>query len=366
MARETDGRIRFRPVGARAQRRESPEYGPASTGCPAVERAVEGLYQAQSEESFWTLMSALNYAMEIDTEVLLPVQLAPGVHGTPAPWAEHPIPADRAGDVRFWTLHSDKGRNWLPLFTSSAAAAADRSTADRPMVQKKLQEAMELALEDDGVDGVVINPWGRSATLERPLLNGLLKAEVSEAQPGEAELEAGREASQRGDWAAAARSFQDAAEKGSAAGLRLLARCLYRGRGVRRSRTEALRMWEQASEMGDVLSTVLLGDACAEGTGGPARALLSYRRAWEQAARQPDIEYSPLVCLRMAQYEARYTSPREALALAAEARQGFRVRLRENDPEARQGLEEAEALLRELTGRPEPKAAYHTETSQKD
>ena len=37
----------------------------------------------------------------------------------------------------------------------------------------------------------------------------------------------------------------------------------------------------------------------------------------------PDIEYTPQVCLRVAQTETRYTSRKKALALAAEARQGF-------------------------------------------
>ena len=40
----------------------------------------------------------------------------------------------------------------------------------------------------------------------------------------------------------------------------------------------------------------------------------------------PDIEYTPQVCLRVAQTETRYTSRKKALALAAEARQGFSIK----------------------------------------
>ena len=66
MARRTDGGVRFRPVGSRRSR-TAPVYSPRGTGCPAIEQAVQGLYKGQNEESFWTLMSALNYALELET-----------------------------------------------------------------------------------------------------------------------------------------------------------------------------------------------------------------------------------------------------------------------------------------------------------
>ena len=62
MARRTDGGIRFRPVDSKRQGRAL-RYSPRDTGCPAIEQAIEGLYHGQNEESFWTLMGALNYAL---------------------------------------------------------------------------------------------------------------------------------------------------------------------------------------------------------------------------------------------------------------------------------------------------------------
>ena len=59
MARRTDGGVRFRPVGSQRSR-TAPVYSPRGTGCPAIEQAVQGLYKGQNEESFWTLMNALN------------------------------------------------------------------------------------------------------------------------------------------------------------------------------------------------------------------------------------------------------------------------------------------------------------------
>ena len=91
MARRTDGGIRFRPVGGAKRSLQAPAYSPAGTGCPAYEQAVENLYKGQNEESFWTLMSALNYALEMETHVLVPLQTALTVHNIPAPWTEHPV-----------------------------------------------------------------------------------------------------------------------------------------------------------------------------------------------------------------------------------------------------------------------------------
>ena len=70
MAKRQDGGIRLRPVGTRKHRQNAPAYSPAGTGCPAFEQAVENLYKGQNEESFWTLMGALNYALEMETHVL--------------------------------------------------------------------------------------------------------------------------------------------------------------------------------------------------------------------------------------------------------------------------------------------------------
>ena len=100
MAYESGVKMRFRPAGSRKKRSGEAVYGPLTTGCPAVEKAVSALYHAQNEESFWSLMNALNYALELDTRVLVPLQSAPDPQGKPAPWAEHPVPAEKAKDFR--------------------------------------------------------------------------------------------------------------------------------------------------------------------------------------------------------------------------------------------------------------------------
>ena len=365
MARRTDGGVRFRPVGSSRHPRTPVRYSPGGTGCPAIEQAIERLYHGQNEESFWALMGALNYALELETHVLVPLQTAPGTPPTPAPWAENPVSQQKARGLALWTL-KNKDRTWLPLFTSVAAAGADRSTASRPMADRTLEQAMQLALDTPGIDGVVLDPWSNSASLDGALLNGLLHAGHTPEEPGDAEADAGKEAARKGCWEQAVECFEKAAELGSAMGLALLADCIYKGRGTRTNRAKARRMWKEAADSGEILSNIALGDDCAA-RGDNGRALLYYRRARANAAHMPDIEYTPQVCLRVAQTETRYTSRKKALALAAEARQGFAIKAREHEPDAEQWLAEADQLIRELTSElPARATAYDMESLQLD
>ena len=174
MADHTGAR-RFRPVDSK--RKKAPQYGPAGTGCPAIEQAVVRLYREQNEEHFWSLMNALNYALELDTHILMPLETSVDPQSGPAPWAQLPIPEERAEGLQPWLLHTRKERNYLPLFTSVKNAESEKASAARPMVERTLRSAMEYALETDGIDGVVIDPWTSSATLDVSLLGGLLKSE---------------------------------------------------------------------------------------------------------------------------------------------------------------------------------------------
>ena len=146
------------------------------------------------------------------------------------------------------------------------------------MADYTLQDAMELVLDAPDIDGVVIDPWGHSATLDEALLNGLLHAGHNPEEPGDEEVEAGREAARAGDWRMAADHYADAAQQGNAMGLSLLADCLYRGRGEMQNKTEARRMWRTAADHGEVLAMLSLGEDCAA-RGEAGKALLYYRKA---------------------------------------------------------------------------------------
>lgn len=141
---------------------------------------------------------------------------------------------------------------------------------------------MQLALDTPGIDGVVLDPWSNSASLDGALLNGLLHAGHTPEGPGAEEAEAGKEAARAGHWAAAAECYQKAAEQGSSAGLSLLGECLYQGRGVPKSAAQARKLWKAAAESGEPIALLNLGDDCAA-RGDNGKALLWYRRARQNA-----------------------------------------------------------------------------------
>lgn len=364
MAKQTRKPKRYRPVGGWKKQGPVLEYGPCTTGCPTIETAIELLYKHQDEESFWTVMSALNYAIDINTKVLLPVLTAPSVHGSPAPWARSPLPEQKAGDVKFLNLYSDKDLHWLPVFTSEKALTASHATANCPVVEKTLKNALEYSLDHNEFEGVVLNPWTRSASLSRSILNGLLRAGRNDTFAGYTDLLIGRTAAASGDWVSAMHYFECSAKDGCGTAMYLLGLCHYNGNGVKRSRAEALRIWRAAADAGDVLSALALGDDCQRG-GNAGKALIYYRRAFALAQKQPDLDYQPQVYLRIAQNETSFLTGKQAraAAMAAEAVQGLRIRAAEEDgnddkDETLKDLAEAEQLLRRLARGGNGTAAY--------
>ena len=222
------------------------------------------------------------------------------------------------------------------------------SVADLLSKERSLRSAMEYALETDGIDGVVLDPWTSSATLDVSLLSGLLRSERGSDNPGAQELEAGHAAARAGDWQEAAARYTAAAEAGSAEALSALGDCLYYGRGTRKNKTQARRMWKKAAQAGEVQAMIALGDDCAASGGEMAETLQYYRRAQSAAREVPDIAYTPQVCLRLAQYETQYLSRKKALLQVAEAVQGFRILQAEGETDAADWLREAELLTDQL------------------
>jgi hypothetical protein len=206
------------------------------------------------------------------------------------------------------------------------------------MAERGMREAMEYALNTDGIDGVVIDPWTNSATLDGSILNGLLKSERGSEGPGLEELDAGYDAARQGSWA----------EAGSAEALALLGDCLYQGRGARRSKVQARRMWKKAAEAGEVQAMIALGDDAAASGQEAAAALQYYRRAQSAARGMPDVSYTPQIRLRIAQCETRYVSRKKALMELAEAEQGFCIQLEEGAPDAEIWLDETRKTVAEL------------------
>ena len=82
------------------------------------ERAACLLYTSreQNEEHFWSLMNALNYALELQTKVMVPLDAAVDPQSGAAPWANLPIPEDRAEGLPPWLLQMCIRDSSMPAF----------------------------------------------------------------------------------------------------------------------------------------------------------------------------------------------------------------------------------------------------------
>ena len=321
----------------------APPYSPGFTGCPAVELAIRRLYQAgekEREDCFWALIKGLNYALQMQTNVLAAVETTPAQPRTQTSWAGQPIRGERARGLPLWTVKTSRGRRLLPVFTNNAEADASPATLGLPIAELPLQQVMKDALGRGDLMGIVINPWGRSAMLDKGLLRGLLYAKGPDAAPGEAETRQGCQLSAEGQWEQAAALFAKGAEAGFPEGMRRLGGCYAAGRGVRRDRRRALSLWRQAAAAGDVQAQIALGDSYTAGTsrtpGDPGRGLMAYRRARAMAEQEMDLTTWPSVCLRMAEAEAGKTGDiGQRVRLLAEAVHGLSLLCKEQpDPEA--------------------------------
>ncbi len=99
------------------------------------------------------------------------------------------------------------------------------------------------------------------------------------------DFEAGLEAAQRGDYAAALREWRPLAEQGHATAQYNLGSMYFEGWGVKENDAEAVKWYRKAAEQGHVNAELKLGDMYRQGVGVPqdfAKAAKWYRKAAEQ------------------------------------------------------------------------------------
>ena len=234
-----------------------------------------------------------------------------------------------------------------------------------PMADYTLQDAMELALSTEGIDGVVLDPWSHSATLDGALLNGLLHAGHTPEDPGDEKADAGKEAARKGNWAQAVECFEKAAELGSAMGLALLADCIYRGRGTRTNRAKPAacgRKQQTAARsyptlhwaMTTLPGATMAGHFCITAVPAPTQPICRISSTLRRCAcvwPRPNALHQP----------------QKGAGTGRRSKAGLCHQAREHEPDAEQWLAEADQLIRELTSElPARATAYDMESLQLD
>lgn len=228
-----------------------------------------------------------------------------------------------------------------------------------------LQDAMELALSTEGIDGVVLDPWSHSATLDGALLNGLLHAGHTPEDPGDEKADAGKEAARKGNWAQAVECFEKAAELGSAWDLPCWqtvfiraaapARTVPRPAACGRKQQTAARSYPTLHwAMTALPGATMAGHFCITAVPAPTQPIcrISSTLAGVPACG-PD---------RNALHQ-----PQKGAGTGRRSKAGLCHQAREHEPDAEQWLAEADQLIRELTSElPTRATAYDMESLQLD
>ena len=124
------------------------------------ERIVQAIAAANAEESmdnFHAGVDAIQDRMIADGHFLLPVV--------------HPDGNEEQFLVR--TLRSEKGENYMVAFTSEAEVTKGAPTG---ILSYFIDSVLEIALQMEGVAGMVIDPWGERFVLNRAAIQMILEA----------------------------------------------------------------------------------------------------------------------------------------------------------------------------------------------
>ena len=312
--------------------------GPYTTGYPEVEEAIHVWNESRDESQLDKVLKLLFSEMKKGMEGIMPVTLEGNV--------EHPE-ADQRVTYEPQLLELATGSSAMAAFTSGAEFTKGEPSAT---VTLPMKEIMQRCLDRDDCFGLVLNPWGEGMLLPKPLLCNLVSAmkPVSEA---EFDFREGFDAFEAGDYDRAIAYYTAAANAGHLEAMRNLGFC-YAFIQEPADNARAKQCWETAAQKGDVASICLLGDLYRTGAAGEAnlkQAQALYRNAWLQSRNDNHHRVYPDACLRVLKYARDGFETEQLYNMARDCVAGLRARIEDGDKVSDKMLEEAQALLDEMT-----------------
>ncbi len=186
---------------------------------------------------------------------------------------------------------------------------------------------------------VSLNEW--HVTFDRGV--NYISTGITFVGEAEKELREGISYYRAGNFKEAIKHYELAGSLGNKDALTNLGYCYYYGRGTDIDYKKAYMFFEMAAKEGNITATYKLGDLAKKDKiyGGPKKAEEYYRKAYELAKYEKDLDYYPDICARMAEY---YIGKDDdmALELNKEAIKGFMDRIALGDPFSEGPLEDAQ------------------------
>lgn len=307
------------------------EKNPYKLGSPAVEEALRIWTESESEEDLDEALETILRETAEGLQVIVPVAY------------------DEDGDMMFQMISGEDDDNWMTCFTNNEEKVKGESSSSTVMT---MTEAMDKALGIEKCEGLTINPWGDGIFLPNELIVAM-KEDLKPKTEDQLDYEEAMEAYAACDHDKAFELFQKAAGGGNITALGRLGVCYYHGLGTDKDLTKALDCWEKAAVFGDECATLRLGDMYRTGQKGndPDFGLRLYQKAFVDSCADPNLWTFPDAALRILKY-LRDDYDRDSLeSMASDMVECYSERVRMGDRTCAAEMAEAEAILKEITGR---------------
>ena len=305
--------------------------------CKQMEEALR-IFQETGERNVNLIIESLAAVARSQTELWAPVL------EIPTDSLDYNWETDEP-QITLRTLDSSDGQVHV-LFTSMEEV---HSGAETEVIRVNIVEHIIAILGGESFAGLVINPFGTGAFLNRRQLQVVLDRSYPPT-PDQMDLMEGANAYLRGDYATAVACYQKAAFAGNVTALSNLGYCYYYGRAMAVDKERAYQCWSKAAVFGDIPATYKMADMMINGDLSPdpvfARAL--YHKAYMDAREIMDPDYYPDACLRILKYCRADIDEESILLIAQDAVDGFREKVNAGETFHEKSLQEAEYILQEL------------------
>jgi len=313
-----------------------------------LENAIEDWYEDDEATPVDNVLDTLAEAMVDDLEVYVPL-----IVRTDSPDQESllgkTITNDPQGVLNILFLEDKSGQLWLPAYTN--AEKLEKSDGTWVMLEY-FRSVLKNMMREPDIDGVIINPWGQNLKLSKDLCAALYDYTRSKTTD-EILLDTGADAYQNGDYETAMMYYKQSAKLGNVTALSNLGYCYYYGRDISVNKEKAKKYWEKAAMLGDIAALYKLGDMYRNGDLKQdldySHAL--YKRAFNMSLKTDDIYVYPDAYLRMLKYypEEACTNFQSIEDIARGCVSSLEARIADGDHYSKKVLEEAKAILAELT-----------------
>ena len=117
-----------------------------------IEEAIEQLQKVPSQEMLTHKLTVLRRRMKEDGELIPSVDQDAGT-----------------GSLQMRLLKTKDGRSWFLAFTSFEEQMKD-SNPVMSAFTAKISQLFQMVLEEEKIDGLILNPWNRTIMLDKNLI----------------------------------------------------------------------------------------------------------------------------------------------------------------------------------------------------